>query len=46
MSETPELDEDLILEQEEEGPFCVCDEQPVEDELASNVCSACGKLLT
>ena len=26
-------------------PYCVCNEQPTEDEFASDVCSACGKQL-
>ena len=42
--------ERAIYEREEESddgnPYCECNEQPYEEEEASNICSACGKLLS
>jgi hypothetical protein len=31
---------------EESWPYCTCDLEPYEEEEASNICSACGKLLS
>ena len=33
-------------ESDDGNPYCECNEQPYEEEAASNICSACGKLLS
>lgn len=33
------------LDQGEDWPYCECNEQPMEEEEAFNVCSSCGKPL-
>ncbi len=38
--------EDEPDEWDENWPYCTCDEEPTEDELASNTCAACGRALT
>ena len=35
----------MSLDRLEPYDFCECNEQPVEDEQASGICSACGKML-
>lgn len=38
--------EDIYQEDfEESWPYCTCDEQPMEEEEAFNVCSSCGKAI-
>jgi hypothetical protein len=31
---------------DEDAPYCECDNEPDEEESASNICKSCGKLLT
>ena len=36
----------VINEEDDDGsPYCECGNQPMEDELASNKCDACGKAI-
>lgn len=46
---TPAVDEFMADfepdDRPEDEPYCICGNEPIEDEEASNVCSACGKPL-
>ena len=43
--QTPPDDRDWYEDEDDDSPYCECNEIPTEDEDASNTCASCGKPL-